>query len=982
MQLVMRAGRLINVGISQPASRQESAVWAGLGSVWGPGGEERGRWRKAETTRSLRGPGGRLRGVGVGVGVALSLMYSLETDDAADSPSIYSRARERRARASPSGFLGRLWEWLKEIPRACWRSTRRTESRLCLLAQPAEHSDDADADSTRSAEMRIQVRIGPERLLALSHARALGDELMSIKPVDLPPSVVDQSVGVVKLQFTLPKLAPRSSVEWILGRLPGNDIVALSRFKLWWMRPNHCRSCMWVPHETQLLLSRQKGEGEGDWYYTLLVPLLHGQVRSHIRGVALLNSLALVAETGDSATPVHTDLLGAVLAVGRDPFSLLEAGMAVVRKHHGGAMDGSIGSPPAFIDSFGWCTWDSFYTGVDHEKVMEGLQSLQKAGVSPKWLVLDDGWQSVAHPNAPNGKQWYDRLTDIRSNDKFASLRMTVKEAKERYGVKHFIVWHAIQGYWQGIQPGTPALSRFEPQLSMMHIPPGISEIDPDMRLVARLGLIIKRLQFLRRRYCFGLIPPRTIEEFYTAYHEYLKEEGVDGVKVDAQSVLGCLGGGVGGGVHLNRATHAALSSSVHTHFSSEAAPLTPSSNLTSSSPSQSSTAPSIIHCMCHDSSILLQLPKHYKRGGIPVVRGSDDFYPRDSASHGTHLYANAFNALFLGHSGGWQDWDMFQTSIEAPAWSPDLDSTRKTYQASSMHAAARAVSGGPIYVSDRPGHHNVELLRKLVLADGTIARCSKVAMPTLDCLFADPQHDRRRPLLSIWNVNAVDGHGVVGSFNIYGSRWVQKKRAYGWVHGFMREKMEADEAHSAASYLAEALPAHPSRKHPHEVEASVCPADCHTLTRQYSEPHRKFVTYLHNASRLHMGSLRQKVSAGWLGTYDFEVASIAVVHSLECGVEWGCIGLRHMYNAGGCIVSEAIESNSVTLVIRGAGALLAYSSVLPTAVTLDGRAAEFRLGTGSSGDGDHNIETEVCQMWVLLPTPYLGVPRICNLQW
>ena len=28
--------------------------------------------------------------------------------------------------------------------------------------------------------------------------------------------------------------------------------------------------------------------------------------------------------------------------------------------------------------------------------------------------------------------------------------------------------------------------------------------------------------------------------------------------------------------------------------------------------------------------------------------------------------------------------------------------------------------TGGPIYVSDRPGHHDFELLRRLVLADGT----------------------------------------------------------------------------------------------------------------------------------------------------------------------------------------------------------------------------------------------------------------------
>ncbi|CAN0546389.1 unnamed protein product, partial [Ectocarpus sp. 8 AP-2014] len=35
------------------------------------------------------------------------------------------------------------------------------------------------------------------------------------------------------------------------------------------------------------------------------------------------------------------------------------------------------------------------------------------------------------------------------------------------------------------------------------------------------------------------------------------------------------------------------------------------------------------------------------------------------------------------------QDWDMFQTNIGDASW---------------MHAASRAVSGGPVYISDRPG--------------------------------------------------------------------------------------------------------------------------------------------------------------------------------------------------------------------------------------------------------------------------------------
>ena len=52
---------------------------------------------------------------------------------------------------------------------------------------------------------------------------------------------------------------------------------------------------------------------------------------------------------------------------------------------------------PAFVDQFGWCTWDAFYQEVSHEKVREGLESFRRAASRPKLLILDDGWQSVAH---------------------------------------------------------------------------------------------------------------------------------------------------------------------------------------------------------------------------------------------------------------------------------------------------------------------------------------------------------------------------------------------------------------------------------------------------------------------------------------------------------------------------------------------------------------------------------------------------------
>lgn len=44
---------------------------------------------------------------------------------------------------------------------------------------------------------------------------------------------------------------------------------------------------------------------------------------------------------------------------------------------------------------------------MDHDKVFKGLTSLREAGIRPKWLVLDDGWQSTSNSDAPNGERFF-----------------------------------------------------------------------------------------------------------------------------------------------------------------------------------------------------------------------------------------------------------------------------------------------------------------------------------------------------------------------------------------------------------------------------------------------------------------------------------------------------------------------------------------------------------------------------------------------
>ena len=109
------------------------------------------------------------------------------------------------------------------------------------------------------------------------------------------------------------------------------------------------------------------------------------------------------------------------------------------------------------------------------------------------------------------------------------------------------------------------------------------------------------------------------------------------------------------------------------------------------------------------------------------VVRASDDFYPRNEASSHPHVAACAFNSVFLGALAQ-PDWDMFHSK----------------HPAAELHATARAVSGGAVYVSDYPGQHGFDVLRKLVLPDGSTLRALNPGRPTRDSLFDDVLRDNR----------------------------------------------------------------------------------------------------------------------------------------------------------------------------------------------------------------------------------------------
>lgn len=131
-----------------------------------------------------------------------------------------------------------------------------------------------------------------------------------------------------------------------------------------------------------------------------------------------------------------------------------------------------------------------------------------------------------------------------------------------------------------------------------------------------------------------GLVHPKKVFNFYNELHAYLASCGVDGVKVDVQNIIETLGAGHGGRVSITRSYTQALEASIARNFADNGC----------------------IACMCHNTDGM------YSTKQTAVVRASDDFYPRDPASHTIHISSVAYNSLFLGEFMQ-PDWDMFHVS-------------------------------------------------------------------------------------------------------------------------------------------------------------------------------------------------------------------------------------------------------------------------------------------------------------------------------
>ena len=381
---------------------------------------------------------------------------------------------------------------------------------------------------------------------------------------------------------------------------------------------------------------------------------------------------------------------------GDDPYMLMEQAAMDMR---GGSRELK---RPDFMRWFGWCSWNAFYDKVSEENIQKVLDRFQEAGLVPGFIIVDVGWQQ-SEGNYLTGTGCVP--------EKFPNgMRAAIDGIKSRYGVEKVLLWQSYNGYWNGLASSFPGSVRIEMEPPERLLsgrpfgPKGTLQIDTMSDTFYPEHIMDQPFRH-----------PEPYAGFYDEYHAASRASGADGVKIDAITWIEAFGKKRGGRVAMMKRFIDAAERSVDENFGGE-----------------------IIWCSSCSNDFILNT------NGSGVVRTSMDFFPDKPETHGMHVFANAINSLYMGAFCN-PDWDMFQSALGAP---------------SAFHAAARAISGGPVYSTDAFGEEDFDLIRKVALPDGSVPLCEAVAKPSLDSIFADVQES----LFKVYNTNPC-GH-VLGIFN------------------------------------------------------------------------------------------------------------------------------------------------------------------------------------------------------------------------
>lgn len=219
--------------------------------------------------------------------------------------------------------------------------------------------------------------------------------------------------------------------------------------------PRFFTCCSKIPL-TELLIFR------GQTTYTLLIPLSPHGLATQIRGggsdtlrIVATNSRLQKGESTPCLVAVEGQNLRQTLNVGFRMALQLTGGMGKTLSEKSGLLP--------WMQKIGWRS-GCFGADVTHDQVLSAVWSMRQTGISPGFVLLDEGWQDVSA-----SQEMSQGGAVLRSFDadpvKFPFGLKGLIEELSRAGVDKVGVWHPILGYRGGIHQmlaGKYGLERME----------------------------------------------------------------------------------------------------------------------------------------------------------------------------------------------------------------------------------------------------------------------------------------------------------------------------------------------------------------------------------------------------------------------------------------------------------------------------------------------------------------------------------------
>ncbi|KAK9086271.1 hypothetical protein Syun_028665 [Stephania yunnanensis] len=776
-------------------------------------------------------------------------------------------------------------------------------------------------------------------------------------PLPLFHRVYSNSYNSGFLGFT--KEEPSDRLTNSLGKFVDRNFLSVFRFKTWW-------STMWVGTSGSDL------QMESQWIlleapeirsYVLILPIIEAEFRSALHP-GIDGHVMICAESGSTNVKASSFSAVAYVHASDNPYKLMKEAYSAVRVHLNTFRLLEEKAVPSLVDKFGWCTWDAFYLTVEPTGIWHGLKEFDDGGISPRFLIIDDGWQSISldgdepFEDARNlvlgGSQMTARLYSFKENGKFRKYKAGTMLGENSPSfdpkrpkmliAKAIEVEHAEKARDRAIQSGVTDLTEFESKVQklnqelkeMFDDEPSESPIvnnkscyesGDDVGLKAFTNDLRKQFKRLDDVYvwqalcgAWGGVRPKTTH-LDSKIIPCKLSPGLNGTMTDL-AVVKIVEAGIG----LVRPDQAEdLYDSMHSYLAK--------SGVTGAKVDVIHTLEYISEefggrvelAKAYYDGITKSLVKNFNGTGllssmqqcndffflgtkqISLGRVGDDFWFQDPNGDPMGVYwLQGVHMIHCAYNSLWMgqiiqpDWDMFQSD----------------HICAKFHAGSRAICGGPVYLSDSVGGHDFDLIKKLVFPDGTIPKCQHFALPTRDCLFKNPLFDNNT-ILKIWNLNKFGG--VVGAFNCQGAGWDPKERK---IRGY-------SECYQPMSGFV----------HVNDVEWD------QKLEAIEMGDAKEYVVYLNQSHDLHLITHEADSIPMTIQPSTFEIFSFVPLKMIDFEIKFAPIGLTNMFNSGGTVQEVKYgggELINVEIKVKGEGQFLAYSSCAPKKCCLNGTEVGF----------------------------------------